>query len=1021
MDDKNKSADELTRELEGLRKRMAELQLQEGEREHKEIEEVLSRFCESTYSAIFNAASDGIFIADIETGKIVDVNTKACEMFCYPKEEMLNRRINDISLNEEPYVDREMAKFLDKAAGGEPQLFEWAAKDKAGRPFWVEVNLRRAVVTGKYHFLAVVRDISERKKLEESLAKINETFLAFGPNSLENINRLTALCGELLGADCALYNRLEGGMLCSCGQWKVPEDFSPKSSPEGHICYDVIRRGEPGIVSIHNLQESEYAKTDPNVTLYNLQTYLGCPVKFGGEYVGSLCVLYQYDFEPAEDDKEIMEIIASAIGVEEERRLAEELSHLARFSVDKASDSMLWIGKDAGILYVNEVCCRSLGYTRDELLSMKVHDIDPNYSKEIWPTHWKELKERGSFIAETVHRKKDGSLVPVEVSVNYLEYEGIEYYFAFVRDVSKRKHQEGALLKRDYQLEILSRTSQHINAILEIPIIMRTLVTAAMELVDGTGGTAGLYENGRLHFTEYVREGKVEPINYSFEKGHALPGWVIDTLKPYIANDAEHDAHIMPELRKTFGLYNLVNVPILNRRGELLGCFEIHNKEDRAHFFPEDIFMLQGLAASAAVALENAKMLIERKKAESERVKLNKELVVSNRRMKKLALKDTMTGLYNHQYLAEVIEAEFYRARRYGHPLSVVMLDIDYFKSINDVYGHGFGDLILKQFSTYLRKMVRKYDVVVRYGGEEFIIISPGVDKSKVQLLSQRIFDAVGLYNFGNKKHIVKLKMSMAVASYPDGDITKGIDIINNAEKILVKVKAAGGNRVFSAYDVARKKGALPEIPEPTDVRFLKERIEKLNVRGKQSLIEFIFAFATTIELKDHYTGEHVENTVHYATEIARALHLSQEDIENIREASVLHDLGKIGISDKILHKKSKLTAKEFEAIKKHPQIAADIIRPIQFMHDIVPLVLYHHERWDGKGYPAGLKAEEIPIGARIIAVADVYQALTSDRPYRKAFSQKEAVKMIKKDSGTHFDPDIVDIFLDILAKDKKK
>ncbi len=1021
MDDKNKNVDELTRELEGLRQRIAELELQEGERGTKEIEEVLSRFCESTYSTIFNAASDGIFITDIETGKVLDVNTKACEMFCYAKDEMLRLRMRDISLNEEPYTEEKAKEFSDKAANGEPQLFEWAAKDKAGRPFWVEINLRRAVVGGKYHLLAVVRDISERKKLEESLAKINETFLIFGPDSLENINHLTALCGELLGADCALYNRLEGGLLYSCGQWKVPEDFNPRSSPEGHICYDVIKRGEPGLVLIRNLQESEYAKTDPNITLYNLQTYLGCPVKFGGEYVGSLCVLYQYDFEPAEDDKEIMEIIASAIGVEEERRSAEEVSHLARFSIDKASDSMFWIGKDARILYVNEVFCQLLGYTQDELLSMTVYDIDPNYSKEIWPTHWKELKERGYFTVETVHRKKDGTLVPVEVGVNYLEYEGTEYNFAFARDISKRKRQEGALLKRDYQLEILSRTSQHINAVLEIPIIMRTLVTAAMELVDGTGGTAGLFENGRLHFTEYVREGKVEPIKYSFEKEHALPGWVIDTLKPYIANDAEHDAHVMPELKKTFGLYNLVNVPILNRKGELLGCFEIHNKEARVPFAPEDVFMLQGLAASAAVALENAKMFIERKNAEAERVKLNKELTVSNKRMQKLALKDTMTGLYNHQYLVEVIESEFYRARRYGHPLSVVMLDIDYFKSINDVYGHEFGDLVLRQFGAYLRKMVRKYDVVVRYGGEEFVIISPGVDRSKVQVLAQRILDAIGLYNFGNKKHVVKLKMSVAVASCPDSNITKGIDLINSADRILARVKAAGGNKVFSVYDISKKKGAAPEIPEPTDVRFLKEKIEKLNVRGKQSLVEFIFAFAKTIELKDHYTGEHVENTVHYATEIARALNLPGEEMENIREASVLHDLGKIGISDKILHKRAKLTAKEFEAIKKHPQIAADIIRPIQFMHDIIPLVLYHHERWDGKGYPSGLRAEEIPIGARIIAVADVYQALTSNRPYRKAFSKKEAVKIIKKDSGTHFDPSVVDIFLDIIAKEKKR
>ncbi len=685
---------------------------------------------ESTYSAIFNAVSDAIFISDSENAKILDVNNKACEMFCYPKEEMLKLTIYDLCTRGEPFTTENAKKVMDSASEDKPQLFEWTCKDKAGRLFWVEVNLRRAVVGGKYRLLSVVRDITERK------------------------------------------------------------------------------------------------------------------------------------------------------------------------------------------------------------------------------------------------------------------------------------NQEKAILKRDYQLEILSRTSQHINAVLETPVIMRTLVTAAMELVDASGGTAGLLERGKLRFIEYVKDGKVEPVNYIFDKGPTLPGWVMETLKPYIANDAGRDNRVSPEFIKVFGLRNLINLPILNRNGELLGCFEIYNKTGGVPFDTEDVFVLQGLAASASVALENAKMLIERKRVEE--------------RLKKLALKDTLTGLYNHQYLKEIIEPEFYRARRYAHALSVIMLDIDYFKSVNDLYGHDFGDIVLKQFAEYLRKTVRKYDTVIRFGGEEFIIISPSVEMPRAQMMAQRILDAAGLYNFGNKEHLVKLKLSVAVSSYPDGKIGRGMDLVNAADRILAKVKEAGGNKVFSEYEISGKKSVIPKGVELTDVRFLKEKIEKLNRSGKQSLMEFISAFAKTIELKDHYTGEHVENTVHYSTELAKKLHLAQEDIDNIREASVLHDLGKIGVSDKILLKKSKLTKKETEMIKRHPQIAADIIRPIQFMHDIIPLILYHHERWDGKGYPAGLKGEEIPVGARIIAVADVYQALTSNRPYRKAFPKKDAVKMIKKGAGTQFDPNIADIFLRMITKEKE-
>jgi diguanylate cyclase (GGDEF)-like protein/PAS domain S-box-containing protein len=410
--------------------------------------------------------------------------------------------------------------------------------------------------------------------------------------------------------------------------------------------------------------------------------------------------------------------------------------------------------------------------------------------------------------------------------------------------------------------------------------------------------------------------------------------------------------------------------------------------------------------------IEYVRDISEKKEAERLKEELNKELTVSNERFKKLALTDSHTGLFNHRYLTDVIESEFHRAKRYAYPLSVLMLDIDYFKSINDVYGHPFGDLVLKQFATQLRKLVRRYDIVIRFGGEEFIIISPSIDRQQALFMAQRLLDSLNIFNFGDKKHSVKLKLSVAVVTTPEDRVAKGADLVTIADVILGKAKESGGNRVFTSSDVVIKKK-----DDKTDIKLLKVKIEKLTKRANQSLIEAILAFAKTIELKDHYTGEHVENTVHYATEIAKAMKLSREEIEVVKEASMLHDLGKIGISENILHKKSKLTRKEFDEIKKHPQIGADILRPIQFLHPIIPLILYHHERWDGSGYPSGIKAEEIPVGARIIALADVYQALTSDRPYRKAYTKSKAMKIIEDGSGTQFDPQIVSVFMKILAR----
>lgn len=416
-------------------------------------------------------------------------------------------------------------------------------------------------------------------------------------------------------------------------------------------------------------------------------------------------------------------------------------------------------------------------------------------------------------------------------------------------------------------------------------------------------------------------------------------------------------------------------------------------------------------------AVESIRDITERKRAEEKLKTLNQEILRTNKKLKQLSLRDSHTGLYNHRYFMEAIEVEFERASRNGQPLSTMMLDIDYFKSINDVYGHQFGDSILKQFAKQLKRLVRRYDIVIRYGGEEFIIILPGTKRSDALNLAQRILDALNLYNFGDKRHTVKLKLSIAVASYPDDNVINGMDLMGLSDQILNMVKEAGGNRIYSSLDTGKKKA--PSLKESTDVRFMEGKIDRLTKRANQSLVEAIFAFAKTIELKDRYTGEHGEKTVQFATSIARELNLSKYETELIRQAAILHDLGKIGISEKILLKKGKLTKEEFDEIKKHPQIAADILRPIQFLHPLIPLILHHHERWDGKGYPHGLKGERIPMGARVLALADHYQALISDRPYRKAFSGKEAVKIIKKGCGTQFCPKVVGAFLKILKKEK--
>lgn len=192
----------------------------------------------------------------------------------------------------------------------------------------------------------------------------------------------------------------------------------------------------------------------------------------------------------------------------------------------------------------------------------------------------------------------------------------IQSTLSIARDISEHKQVEEALLRRSRQLEILSRASHQINTVLEIPTVMRTMMDFAIELAGASAGTYGMNKQGQMVFTEYNQNGKIYSVDITCERGMGVSGWVMETRKPYVSNNIESDSHILPYLQKTFTFYNLVNIPIFNRQRELIGCFELHNKANQRPFSENDLTMLQGLASSAAVALENAQMLVERQQAE---------------------------------------------------------------------------------------------------------------------------------------------------------------------------------------------------------------------------------------------------------------------------------------------------------------------------------------------------------------------------------------------------------------------
>jgi PAS domain S-box-containing protein len=307
---------------------------------------------------------------------------------------------------------------------------------------------------------------SEFTGVDKRLARISDCFLNFGTDPLENINSLTALCGELLGATCALYNRLDSGLLHSWGKWKVPPDYNPVDMPDGHICYDVVKQAQDEVLVVSNLLKTPYAQTDPNVIPYELQTYVGRAVKFGDACVGSLCVVYQNDFVPSEMDKMLMEIIASAIGVEEKRKQAEgalqESEERFRTAFNNAAIGMSLVGNNGSFLKVNHTLSEILGYSEEELSKKTWMEITSQHDLE-GCLKWLQKVKRGAYGTyqkRFIHKR--GQPVWVTVSTSMVpDSEGEPRYFiSLFQDITQRKKFEEELQQSEERFRAIFETAE---------------------------------------------------------------------------------------------------------------------------------------------------------------------------------------------------------------------------------------------------------------------------------------------------------------------------------------------------------------------------------------------------------------------------------------------------------------------------------------------------------------------------------------------------------------------------------
>ena len=403
----------------------------------------------------------------------------------------------------------------------------------------------------------------------------------------------------------------------------------------------------------------------------------------------------------------------------------------------------------------------------------------------------------------------------------------------------------------------------------------------------------------------------------------------------------------------------------------------------------------------------------------------NQALAEANTRLETLATKDPLTELPNHRALLECLEKETGRARRYGHPLSILFFDGDHFKRVNDTHGHSVGDAVLQELGRRVRDSLRGGDTIGRYGGEEFMVLLPETDTIQACEVAERMRVAIAAHPLalGQVEGGINLTISIGVATFPiDGQV--GSEVVDKADRAMYWAKRLGRNQLRTALEAERASqnnalaATIHNLERHDDLSLDGLSIEQ-SVRANQLIA--VQSLMGLLDSRDQGISAHCYQVSDLAAAIARELGMEQEEVFAVSTAGLLHDIGKIAMPDLLLQKAGTLSANEWALIKQHPELGAQILEVSPYLHHLIPAVGHHHENWDGTGYPDGLKGESIPLAARIIRVSEAYCAMMTTRSYQARRYATSARSELLRCSATLFDPGVLEAALRVLLRNEEE
>lgn len=529
--------------------------------------------------------------------------------------------------------------------------------------------------------------------------------------------------------------------------------------------------------------------------------------------------------------------------------------------------------------------------------------------------------------------------------------------------------------KQNHQNNLMKDFSISVSNNLNLENITDQLLKVAYEITKNNRIYIFFNNKDNKAFNHYASYKKLDKLTYDFRYSHPFVRWFKKSddaiFDEYIDNHPFFKTMWDKEVQDLLLMRFQAAIP-LKYNNDLIGIVVIGHQNAMV-LSQEEVNMMQTLCATASIAINNARMF---KKFQNE------------------AILDSLTGLFNHRYFMDHIEA--INEKRSDVPTSLIMLNIDMFAMFNDIYGHHAGDNALIKIADSIKFVCGKQGVKCRYGGDIFAILLENCDTNRAYEIAEKI-----------RMRIENMSMSAANEINRHLTISSGISVMPifaKDDKQLVEQ----ANKALHHSKMSGKNKSVIFNP-------MHHNIEEMTQDNEEMNMATIYALTAAIDAKDHYTFGHSQRVAKYASAIAEKAGASKEEVNTIHQASLLHDVGKIGIPENILTKFSKLEDHEYETMKMHVDMSITIIKYLPAFNHVIPAVLGHHERWDGKGYPRRIAGENIAFSARCIGIADAFDAITSNRHYKSELSVDYALDEIEKNAGTQFDPYLAKIFVNMV------